>query len=152
MKKLTFPGFLCNIHHFVHQPRSPLTNIQRDGGVGIWAPKQFTVKMRNDLNTINGRFFESMWIEIGKLLTLINIAYCPNVNLLKIFPDKMTVEVSNVHSYTDNLILFGDFNIKLLGAKGTESQQAMGYFSQQAMGYFTLMKRRQHGQMLKNVC
>ena len=33
----------------------------------------------------------------------------------------MTVEISNVFSYTDNLILFGDYNINLLGAKGRQS-------------------------------
>ena len=36
----------CNSHHFVQQPRSSLTNVQIGGGVGIWAPKQLTVKMR----------------------------------------------------------------------------------------------------------
>ena len=33
----------------------------------------------------------------------------------------MTVEISNVCSYTDNLILFVDHNINLLGAKGRQS-------------------------------
>ena len=65
-----------------------------------------------------------MWIEIGKPLTQklhINVAYCPNVNLSNFFPDEMTVEISNVSSYTDNLFLFGDKNLNLLGAKGRQS-------------------------------
>ena len=65
-----------------------------------------------------------MWTEIGEPLTQklqIKVAYCPNVNLSNFFPDEMTVEVSNVYSYTDNLILFGDNNINLLGAKGRQS-------------------------------
>ena len=33
----------------------------------------------------------------------------------------MTVEISNIYSYIDNLILFGDYNINLLSAKGRES-------------------------------
>ena len=33
----------------------------------------------------------------------------------------MTVEISNVYSCTDNPILFGDYNIKLLGAKSRQS-------------------------------
>ena len=33
----------------------------------------------------------------------------------------MTVEISNVYSYTDNLILLGDYNINLLGTKGRQS-------------------------------
>ena len=78
MKKSDIPEFrLRKSHHFVHQPRSSLTNVQRDGWVGIWAPKKFTVKMRNDLNIINRSFFESMWIEISRPLTqklLINVA------------------------------------------------------------------------------
>ena len=115
--------YLCNSHHFVHQPRSSLTNVQRGGGVGIWAPNQFTIKIRNDFTTVIS-FFESMWIEIGNPLTqklLINVAYCPNVNLSNFFLDEMTVEISNVYSYTDNLNLFGDYNINLLGVKGRQS-------------------------------
>ena len=71
--------------------------------------------MRNDLNTIKRSFFESMWIEFGKPLSeklLINVAYCLNENLSNFFLEEMTVEISNVYSYTDNLILFGDYNIK----------------------------------------
>ena len=49
--------YLCNSFHLVHQARSSLTNVQRGGGVAIWSPRQFTVKMRNDLNTINESFF-----------------------------------------------------------------------------------------------
>ena len=124
-EKTYIPRFyLCNSHHFVHQPNSSLTNVQRGGGVGIRAPIQFTVKMRNDLNTINRSFFESMWIEIGKPLTqklLINVEYCPIVNLSNFSLDEMTVDFSNVYSYTDNLILFGDYNIYLLGAKHRQS-------------------------------
>ena len=65
-----------------------------------------------------------MWIEFGKSLTqklLINVAYCPNVNLSNFFLDEMTVEISNVYSYTDNLILLGDYNINLLGTKSRQS-------------------------------
>ena len=65
-----------------------------------------------------------MWVAISRPLTqklLINVAYCPNVNLSNFFLDEMTVENSNVYSYTDNLILFGDQNINLLGAKGRQS-------------------------------
>ena len=83
--------------------------------------------MRNDLNTINRSFFVSMWIEIGKLLTqklLFNVACCPNVNLSNFFLDEMTVEFSNVFSYTDNLILFGDYNRNWLGAEGSGSHDS----------------------------
>ena len=77
-EKTDIPEFyLCNSLHFVHQPRSSLSNVQRVRGEGIWAPKQFTVKMRNDLNTIKRSFFESLWIEFGKPLSqklLINVA------------------------------------------------------------------------------
>ena len=80
--------------------------------------------MRNDSNTINRSFFESMWTENDKPLPqelLINVAYCPNVNLYNFFLDEMTVEISNVYSYTDNLVFFGDYNKNLLGAKGRQS-------------------------------
>ena len=123
-EKSDIPDFCwCKSYHFVHQPRSSLTNVQRGGGVGIWAPKQFSVKMRNDLNTISSRFFESMWIENGNPSTqklLINVAYCPNVNHSNFF-DEMTVEIRNVYLYTYSIILLGDIIINLLGAKSRQS-------------------------------
>ena len=56
--------YLFNSHHFVHQPRSSLTDVQRGGGVGIWAPKQLTVKMRNDLNTIKRSFLSQCGLKM----------------------------------------------------------------------------------------
>ena len=53
-----------------------------------------------------------------KLLT--NVAYCSNVNLSKFFLDEMTSEISNVYSSTDNLILFGDYNINILKETGKQ--------------------------------
>ena len=94
-------SFLSSSHQFVHQPRSSSTELERGGGVGIWIPKKFSIKKRNDLNTINRSFFESLWIEVTEPLNeklLINVAYCSNANLSKFFLDEMTSEISNVYS------------------------------------------------------
>ena len=65
MKKTDIAEFyLCKSHHFVHRPRSSLTNVPRGGGIGIWAPKNFTVKMRNDLNTINRIFLSQCGLKL----------------------------------------------------------------------------------------
>ena len=118
-------SFLCSSHQFIHQPRSSSTELERGGGVGIWVPEQFSIKIRNDLNTINRSFFESLWIEVTEPLKeklLINVAYCSNVNLSKFFLDEMTSEISNVYSSTDNLILLGDYNINILKEIGKQLQ------------------------------
>ena len=75
------------------------------------------------MNTINRSFFESLWIEVTEPLKeklLINVAYCSNVNLSKLFINEMTSEISNVYCSTDDLILFGDFNINILKETGKE--------------------------------
>ena len=116
-------SFLSSSHQFIHQPRSSSTELERGGGVGIWIPKMFSIKIRNDLNTINRSFFESLWIEVTEPLKeklLIDVAYCSNVNLSKFFLDEMTSEISNVYSGTDNLILFGDYNINILIETGKQ--------------------------------
>ena len=123
-EKNTIPdSFLCSIHQFIHQPRSSSTEFERGGGVGIWIPKQFSIKIRINLNTINRSFFESLWIEVTEPLKeklLINVAYCSNVNLSKFFLDEITSGISNVYSSTDNLILFGDYNINILKETGKQ--------------------------------
>ena len=117
-------SFLCSSHQFIHQPRSSSTELERGGGVGIWIPKQFSIKIRRDLNTINQSFFESLWIEVTEPLKeklLINVAYCSNVNLSNFFLDEMTSEISNFYSSLDNLILFGDYNINILKKLGNKN-------------------------------
>ena len=84
---------------------------------------QEVFNQRNDLNTINRSFFESLWIEVTEPLNeklLINVAYCSNVNLSKVFLAEMKSEISNVYSSTDNLILFGDYNIIILKETGKQ--------------------------------
>ena len=142
-------SFLSSSHQFIHQSRSSSTELERGGGVGIWIPNKFSIKMRNDLNTINRSFFESLWIEVIEPLKeklLMNVAYCSNVNLSKFFLDEMTSEISNVYSSTDNLILFGDFNINIL--KETGKQLLNNFFADN--GLQCVNTKKQHGQMEKN--
>ena len=133
-------SLLSSSHQFIHQPRSS-TELERGGGVGIWIPKQFSIKIRNDLNTINRSFFKSLWIEAteplkGKLL--INVAYCSNVNLSKFFLDEMKSEISKVYSRTDNLIPFGDYNINIL--KETGKQLLNNFIADKGLQYVKTKK------------
>ena len=80
--------FESNNHHFVHQSISKLTQLTRGGGVGIWVPNTLNNKIRNDLNSINRSFFESLWLEIQapfKEKLLVNVSYCSNKNLVELF-------------------------------------------------------------------
>ena len=82
------------------------------------------------MNTINRSFFESLWIEVTEPLKeklLINVAYCSNVTLSKFFLDELTSEISNVYSSTDNLILFGDYNINILRETGKQLDWSLMY-------------------------
>ena len=63
---------------------------------------------------------------LGNPLTekcLINISYCPHQNLGDFFIDKLSAEVSNAFSATDNILLFGDYNIDMLSLNGKKSLQ-----------------------------
>ena len=142
-------SFLSSSRRFIHQPRSSSTELEKGGGVDICIPKKFSIKIRNDLNTINRSCFESLWIEVTEPLKeklLINVAYCSNVNLSKFFLDEMTSEISNVYSSTDHLILFGDYNVNIL--KETGKQLLNNFIADNEIQYENTKK--QHGQMEKN--
>ena len=67
-----------------------------------------------------------MWLELGNPLTekcLINISYCPHQSLGDFFLDELSAEVSNAFSATDNILLFGDYNIDMLSVNGQKSLQ-----------------------------
>ena len=83
-------------------------------GVAIWVPRDISSKQRNDLNVLNGSFFEPLWVEISGLSVrkiLINASYCPNKNLGNYFIDELTSETSSAYSITDEVLLFGDYNL-----------------------------------------
>ena len=66
-------------------------------------------------------FFESMWLENNEPQDkcLVNISYNPSKNLSDFFLNKLSAEVSNAYSLTDNL-LFGDYNIDQFNKKEKE--------------------------------
>ena len=116
-------NFLSNNHHFVHQSRSKMTQLTRGGGVGIWVTNTFKHKIRNDLNSINRSFFESLWLEIQapfKEKLPVNVSYCSNENLGKLFLEELISEISGAYSITDNVILFGDYNINFFNQRERE--------------------------------
>ena len=116
-------NFLSNNHHFVHQSRSKLTQLTRGGGVGIWVENTFKHKIRNDLNSIYRSFFESLWLEIQapfKEKLLVNVSCCSNKNLGEFFLEELTSEISGAFSITDNVILFGDYNINFFNQNEKE--------------------------------
>ena len=94
--------------------RSSKTGVNKCGGVTIWVPGDISSKQRNDLNVLNESFFESLWVEISGLSVnkiLINASYCPNKNLGNYFIDELTSEISSAYSITDEILLFGDYNL-----------------------------------------
>ena len=65
-----------------------------------------------------------MWLEINEPLKdkcLVNISYNPSKNLSDFFLNELSAEVSNAYSLTDNLLLFGDYNIDQFNKKEKES-------------------------------
>ena len=109
-----------NEHFFLQKSRSKQTVVQRGGGVGVWIPTHFKVKRKKEFEIANAIFFESMWLEINEPLKdkcLVNISYNPSKNLSDFFLNELSAEVSNAYSLTDNLLLFGDYNIDQLNKK-----------------------------------
>ena len=67
-----------------------------------------------------------MWLALGNPLTekcLLNISHCPHQSLGDFFLDELSAEVSNAFSATDNILLFGDYNIDMLSLNGKKSLQ-----------------------------
>ena len=64
-----------------------------------------------------------MWREINEPLKdkcLMNISYNLSKNLSDFFLSELSAEVSNAYSLTDNLLLFGDYNIDQVNKKENE--------------------------------
>ena len=113
-------------HNSVHKNRSHQTGAAKGGGVGIWIPKKINFKRRREFELADPKFFETLWLELGNPLTekcLINISYCPHQSLGDFFLDELSAEVSNAFSATDNILLFGDYNIDMLSVNGQKSLQ-----------------------------
>ena len=104
-------------HNFLHKNRSHQTGAAKGGGVAIWTPTKINFKRKSGFELADPKFFETWWMELGNPLTekcLINIFYCPNQSLGDFFSDELSAEVYNAISATDNILLFGYYNIDLL--------------------------------------
>ena len=110
----------------MHKNRSHQTRAAKGGGVGIWIPKIINFKRRREFELADPKFFETLWLELGNPITekcLINISYCPHQNLGDFFLNELSAEVSTALSATDNILLFGDYNIHMLSVQGKKSLQ-----------------------------
>ena len=115
--------------NFLHKNRSHQTGAAKSGSVGIWFPKKINFKRRRDFELAHSKFFETLWLELGNPLTencLINNSYFPHQSLADFFLDELSAEVSNAFSATDNILLFGDYNIDILSVNGQKSLQIFG--------------------------
>ena len=110
----------------MHKNRSHQTGAAKGGGVRIWIPKKINFKRRREFELAYPKFFENLWLELGNPLSekcLINISYCPHQSLGDFFLDELSAEVSNAFSATDNILLFGDYNIDMVSVNGQKSLQ-----------------------------
>ena len=113
-------NFLSPKHKFNSKPRSSETGVNKGGCVAICVLRDISSKQRNDLYIINESFFESLWVEICGLSVskiLINASYCPNKNLANYFIDELSSETSSAYSFTDEVLLFGDYNLNYFNRK-----------------------------------
>ena len=111
-------------HNFLHKNRSHQTGAAKGGGVGIWIPKNIDFKLRREFDLADPKFFETLWLELGNPLTekfFINISYCPNQSLCDFFLEELRAEVSKAFSATDNIFLFGDYNIDMVSVNGKKA-------------------------------
>ena len=93
-------------------------------------------------------FFESLWIESSEPLEenlLTSMRCCSNVNLSKFLFSEMISELTNVYSSTENIILFGDYNIKIF--KKTGKELLSNFIADNGLQYVNTKKQR--GQMEK---
>ena len=78
------------------------------GGVMLIIPSSLTPKVRNDLNNMNKKNFESLWVECSvnnnssnKQKRLISVSYNPNKSLYYQFLEELSVSID--HAIVENL-------------------------------------------------
>ena len=83
-------------------------------------------KCTREFELADPKFSETLWLELGNPITekcLINISYCPDQSLGDFLLDELSAEVSNEFSATNNILLFGDYNIDMLSVNGKKNLQ-----------------------------
>ena len=77
------------------------------------APKHLSPKIRNDLSNFSKQF-ESLWISLRlphKQNLLLNLTYCPSKQQSVQFLDGFAINIDNVFSRKETIVLVGDYNI-----------------------------------------
>ena len=90
-------------------------------------PKSLHPKERNDLNHLNQKVFESLWVECSrnnkssmKRKHLINISYNPQKSLTDAFLEELSTSIDYAVVENKPITLMGDYNINYLNP--TEKQ------------------------------
>ena len=91
--------------------RTDLPEKNKGGGI-LFVPKKFHPKARNDLETMSKDHFESVWVEskINKKPALINLAYCPEKQLINAFLEELALDLDRAATENKKKILIGDYN------------------------------------------
>ena len=87
--------------------------VRRGGGVMILAPKHSSPKIQNDLNKILKQF-ESLWISLKlphKQYLLLNLTNCPSKQQSMQFLHELAINIDNVVSRNETIVLVGYYNI-----------------------------------------
>ena len=93
---------------------------KKGGGIMLLVPKSLHPKERKDLNHLNQKVFESLWVECSlnnnssmKRKQLINISYNPQTSLTDAF---LELSTSIDYAIVENkpISLMGDYNINYL--------------------------------------
>ena len=87
--------------------------VRRGGGVMTLAPKHLPPKIRNHLKKVSKQF-ESLWISLKlphKKDLLLNMTYCPDKQYNMQILDELAINIDNVVSRNEIIVLVGDYNI-----------------------------------------
>ena len=100
---------------------------KKGGGIMLLVPKSLDPKERKDLNHLNQKVFESLWVECSlnnnssiKRKQLINIGYNPQKSLTDAFLEVLSTSIDYAVVENKPITLMGDYNINYLNP--TEKQ------------------------------
>ena len=100
---------------------------KKGGGIMLLVPKSLHPKERKDLNHLNQKLFESLWVECNlnnnssmKRKQLINISYNPQKSLTDAFLEELSTSIDYAIVENKPITLMGDYNINYLNP--TEKQ------------------------------
>ena len=93
----------------------------------MYIPKLLKPRLRNDLNCFPDTNFKSLWVELSiqKKKCVLNLSYCPEKKLLKMFLEKLVLGIDLDMAEGKSVKLAGDYNLNYFAKRDRSLLQSV---------------------------